>query len=93
MYTICNLTINKLKLRNHNKLINLNAKQLNEIKNNIHFKYFYCTDKVVKDKEKIVENIGTKQCETSLKWSYTSGQQILDLAGLVAVSKRCTTQA
>lgn len=34
-----------------NKLINLNAKQLNEIKNNIHFKYFYCTDKVVKDKE------------------------------------------
>ena len=34
-----------------NKLINLNAKQFNEIKNNIHFKYFYCTDKVVKDKE------------------------------------------
>lgn len=35
------------------KLINLNAKELNEIKNNIHFKYFYCTDKVVKDTEAI----------------------------------------
>ena len=35
------------------KLIKLDANGLNKIKDNIHFKYFYCKDSIVRDKDSL----------------------------------------